>query len=96
MPIDFTDIQKDLLALANHLINPEFYNVSFKQSPDADAFVLGLYDKKHNFFVETLIPTIEILDILHTTELLKFIEHKIMRLKLTLLKYPLALPNTLY
>lgn len=87
MPIDFKDIQKDILALANHLINPKFYYVSFKRAPDADAFVLGLYDKEHNIFIEKLIATNEILDILHTTKLLKFIEHKLLRMKLTLLQY---------
>lgn len=87
MPIDSKYIQKEIHALANHLINPEFYNVSFKQSPEADAFVLKLYDKEHNLFVETFIPTIEILDILNTTNLLKFIEQKLLRMKLQLLKH---------
>ena len=87
MPIDSKYIQKEIHKLVTDLINPEFYNVSFKQSPEADAFVLKLYDKEHDLFVETFIPTIEILDILNTTNLLKFIEQKLLRMKLELLKY---------
>lgn len=87
MPIDSIDIQKEIQELVTDLINPEFYNVSFKQSPEAEAFVLKLYDKEHNLFVETFIPTIEILDIRNTTNLLKFIEQKLLQMKLELLKY---------
>jgi hypothetical protein len=85
--MNYDDIKKDIIDLANDLINPEFYSVSFKLSPDSDAFVLALYEKEHNIFVETLIPTIEILYIQHTTNLLKFIEQKLLQMKLELLKH---------
>lgn len=87
MPINSKDIQKDILALANHLINPEFYSVSFKQAPDADAFVLKLYEKEHNIFVETLIPTFEIYEAIKNNTPLTFIDQKLKIMKLQLLKY---------
>lgn len=87
MPIDHQDLQKQIVSLANHLIDPEFFFASFKRAPDSDAFVLGLYDKEHNSFVETLIPTPEIHALINTTGLLLFIEQKLLRMKLQLLKY---------
>lgn len=85
--MNYDDIQKDIIDLANDLINPEFYYVSLKRAPDADAFVLGLYDKEHNFFVETLIPTVEIYEAIKKNTPLTYIEHKLLRMKLTLLQY---------
>ena len=87
MPIDSREIQEQMLTLANDLINPEFYSVSFKQAPDADAFVLKLYEKEHNIFVETLIPTIEIYEIIKKNTPTTFIEQKLLEMKLQLLKY---------